>query len=196
MRGKLEEVEPLVAAFADAYPWIPGFQGALAFVHTQTGEIERARAEVAQFSRDGFASIPLDGIWSVAVWALSFACADIGDAECCAQLYDLLSPHAGNLAGLGASLCLGSTHLPLGMLAAAAGDPSFEAHFALALDAHERLGARPFAAETRYRWGMAACGSSHSTELLRQALADAEALGMRGLAERCQSALGGTTRNT
>ena len=196
MRGELAEAEPLVAAFADAYPWIPGFRGALAFVHTQIGDMERARAEIDALAGDGFAAVPLDGIWSVAVWALSFACADLGDAARCAQLYDLLSPHAGNLAGLGASLCLGSTHLPLGMLAAVAGDPSFEAHFALALDAHERLGARPFAAETRYRWGMAVCDSPHGAELLRQAQADADALGMAGLAARCQSALGGTTRNT
>lgn len=196
MRGELADVEPLVAAFADAYPWIPGFRGALAFVHAQIGGLPQARAEIDQFARDGFASIPLDGIWPVAVWALAFACADVGDAAWCAQLYDLLSPHASNLAGLGASLCLGSTHLPLGMLAAVAGDPSFEAHFALALDVHERIGARPFAAETRYRWGTAASGSPHGAELIRHALADAEVLGMRGLAERCQSALAGTTRNT
>ena len=196
LRGELAEVEPLVAAFADGYPWIPGFRGALAFVHAQIGAVAQARAEIDLLARDGFASLPLDGIWSVAVWALSFACAEVGDTARCAELYGILSPHAGNLAGLGASLCLGSTHLPLGMLAAVSGDPSFEAHFALALDAHERIGARPFAAETRFRWGRAACDAPHGTELLRQALADAEALGMAGLAARCQSALAGSTRRT
>ncbi|MBV9933238.1 MAG: AAA family ATPase [Actinobacteria bacterium] len=199
MRGELAGVEELVVAFADAYPWIPAFRAVLAFVHAQTGELEAAAAEVERLAVEGLDWLPRDGIWSIAVWALCFACAEVGDADRCAQLYELLLPHAETLCGLGAGLCLGSAHLPLAITAACAGLPSAASHFSVALEIHERLGARPFAAETRYRWAMALRGTDDDTRvstLLNDAAREAESLGMAGLLQRCQSASADATRST
>jgi hypothetical protein len=114
-------------------------------------------------------------------------------------VYDELLPHAERCVGLGASLCMGSTHLPLGIAAATAGHASFEEHFAAALDMHERIGARPLAAETRFRWGSALLDRGDVTgalPMLRLAGEEADALGMVELARRCQSAAADGDRNT
>ncbi|HZQ88016.1 MAG TPA: hypothetical protein VFA83_24425, partial [Acidimicrobiales bacterium] len=199
MRGELAAVEELVVAFADAYPWIPAFRAVLAFVHAQIGDRDAAAAAVEQLADEGLDWLPRDGIWSIAVWALAFACAELGDAARCAQLHDLLLPHADSLCGLGAGLCLGSARLPLAMTAAAAGLPTADEHFDVALRVHERAEARPFVAETRYRWAMAlldAGDNVRAASLLDQALTEAESLGMTGLAQRCQSASAGVGRST
>jgi tetratricopeptide (TPR) repeat protein len=188
MRGELAAVEELVVAFADAYPWIPAFRAVLAFVHAQIGDRDAAAAAVERLASDGPDWLPRDGIWSIAVWALAFACAELGDAARCAQLYDLLLSHADSLCGLGAGLCLGSAHLPLGMTAAVAGLSTASAHFEAALHVHERAGALPFVAETRYRWATALVDggdAARAASLLEQALTEAESLGMAGLAQRC-----------
>src|SRR5581483_1127767 len=199
MRGELAAVEELVVAFADAYPWIPAFGAVLAFVRAEIGERDAAAAAVERLADEGLDWLPRDGIWSIAVWALAFACAELGDAPRCAQLHDLLLPHADSLCGLGAGLCLGSARLPLAMTAAVAGLPTAEDHFEAALRVHERAGARPFVAETRYRWAMAlldAGDNVRAASLLDQALTEAESLGMTGLAQRCQSASAGVGRST
>jgi hypothetical protein len=121
------------------------------------------------------------------------ACAELDDRDRSAVLYDQLLPHAHRCVGIGASLCLGSAHLPLGMLAAVAGCGPANDHFLAAIEMHERLDARPLVAEARFQWGRArarAADVDGAREQFEQAAAGARALGMTALARRCQSAGG------
>jgi hypothetical protein len=147
LRGQLDGLLPMVRDFAERFPWIPTFRAAEAFVLAETGQHAEADAILDELGADGFAVVPRDGIWSVAMWVLASAAARTGNRRAAEQLYELLLPVADYAIGLGASMYLGPTRTPLGMLAAALGDAAAAAdHLEAAVADLRALGARPFLA--------------------------------------------------
>jgi class 3 adenylate cyclase len=122
---------------------------------------------------------------------LSQACAFLGDANRAPRLYQLLLPYAAlNVAG-GASACYGSASRYLGLLAATMERwEEAERHFEDALEMNARMGARPYVARTQYDYAQMLLrrGGPGDREkalgLVTQALATAQALGMKPLVEK------------
>jgi hypothetical protein len=155
MRGQLDGMAPVVRDFGDRFPWIPSFRAAEAFVLAETGDIEASRAVMARLAPDNFAAIPRDGIWKIGIWALANATARIGDPAWAGQIYDLLLPVADCALALGGSMYMGPARTPLGMLARVLGRYDHGAeHFEQALADVERIGARPFQAQTAHEYAV------------------------------------------
>jgi class 3 adenylate cyclase/tetratricopeptide (TPR) repeat protein len=155
LRGQSEGLAPLVHDFSERYPWIPAFRVAEAFLLADTGDADTARRLVAPFAADGFASLPRDGIWNIAMWALAGAVVALDDREWAAQVYDLLLPVADHALALGASLYMGPAGTALGGLATVL-DRFDEGvvHFERALEQTAEMGARPFRALTAHAFAV------------------------------------------
>ena len=131
-----------------------------------------------------------EGIGFVAT--LSLTCMYLGDVRRAARLYDLLLPRIGEaICLLSVYTCYGSVSYYLGLLATLLQRwDAAEQHFTDALAMHERMGARPFAAHTRFAWADmlvkrdATVHHDRAIVLLDAALATCDQLGMPVLAER------------
>jgi tetratricopeptide (TPR) repeat protein len=104
-------------------PVRPGWRAALATLLYETDRVEEAAEELEVLAAHGFADIPPDGDWMIAMTLLSDLATELGDAERAARLYELLLPYGrGNVViGLGA-VCLGATARYLGRLATTMGE--------------------------------------------------------------------------
>ncbi len=178
LRGQLDGLQPMVHDFAERFPWIPAFRAAEAFVLAETGDTDEASRIVAALSPDGFAAIPRDGIWNIAMWTLANTAVRLGDRELAARVYDQLIPVADNSVALGASMYLGPARTPLGMLAALL-DRVDDAttHFETAIERLRALGARPFLAFALAEYALALRRAGSARDAEAQALA-AEAAGL------------------
>jgi hypothetical protein len=157
----------------------------------ELGREDEARAEYGALARAGFDSLPHDAQWLIAMTLLAEACGRLGDAARAPELYELLAPYAGRNVVVGrAATCNGSASRLLGVLAAASGEwERAERHFADALAMHVAMGARPFAARTQLAWAemeLARGDAARARELLAEAIATADALGMVVVAERAR----------
>ena len=100
-----------------------------------------------------------------------------------------LAPYAGQLIVTGTSAQVpGVADRYRGIAAATVGDPAADGLFASALELEDRIGARPFAARTRYWWARHLLTNggdqNQAAELLDSCLATARDLGMQRLIEQ------------
>lgn len=175
-RGGLEAVEDGVRENVRRFPAIPGWRCALALLLCELTRLDEARAHLDDLARDHFAAIPRDGLWLGALACLAEAAATLAEQRHAAVLYELLRPFGDRTVTLGfAAACCGSASRPLALLASTLERDEADAHFAAALAAHERMGARPWVARTRIEYGRA----RGDPELERCGLAEAKRLGMR-----------------
>jgi hypothetical protein len=112
------ELEPALRELVAGNPVRPAWRAALATLMCDTDRLEEAREEFEILAAQGFADIPQDGDWTIAVTLLADIATELGDAQRARQLYKLLHPYGrGNVViGLGA-VCLGATARYLGRLA-------------------------------------------------------------------------------
>ncbi|MDZ4825660.1 MAG: BTAD domain-containing putative transcriptional regulator [Actinomycetota bacterium] len=188
-QGRLVEVRDAVEAWAAAYDrpaWRLGYGTLLA----EIGDHDGARAALASSLAAGFADVPRDELWFLALAASATIAVHLGDVDAAAPIYELLGPHASRVivAGEGA-LCWGSIHRHLGPLAALLGETQRASmHFESSMSMHERLGAQPFLARDRLGYArlLRETGGDgvRSQALARTGLAIANQLGMRGVTER------------
>jgi DNA-binding CsgD family transcriptional regulator len=207
-QGQPAEAEATVRRAVGQYPTLVVWRCALAVLACETDQREEARRLFEQVARDGFAGLPRDLFWLGNVALLSETCAQLGDRERAATLHALLAPYATLNVMIGRAVCLGSAARYLGLLAATRGDRTAAArHFDDALTANVRMGAQPLVACTQYDYAAMLLGHPASAahalrsrqtwsaeqartdrrrarELLEEALATAQALGMAGLADR------------
>ncbi|HEY8737702.1 MAG TPA: LuxR C-terminal-related transcriptional regulator [Candidatus Dormibacteraeota bacterium] len=122
------------------------------------------------------------------------------EATVAAELvYPRLEPFSGQLAVPGAGppiLIAGSVALRLGMLARLLGREEALRHFEHAIAIHDRIGARPFSAHSRFEYAkyLAATGRLREAHgLAKSALLTASALGMRPLASQAESLVAATS---
>jgi len=170
----------------------PG-RAARAAALNRVGRSEEAVAEYESLMNADLAGLPGDSMWLTMVTNLADLCATLGDASRAGDLYEMLTPYRDNNVVVGGGLaCLGSVSRPLGRLAATLGrwdDAIALMESALAL--HERMGAKPMAAHTRYELAHIRLQSGRPdaadrcAELLGQAVETAKELGMLDLKERC-----------
>ena len=154
-QGRLAEIEPGLRAFVQTFPAVRAWRATWAGMLLETGAEREARAELEQIAREDFLVDADDYEWTAAMTLLGEAYARLGDRERCAILYERLLPFADRtvVVSIGA-VCGGPIARHLGLMAQAMGDTEAAArHFDEAIAACERLGARTYAARTRFEYG-------------------------------------------
>jgi DNA-binding SARP family transcriptional activator len=193
-QGRLAEVEGAVRGFIELYPAIPAWRGALALLLVELGRPDEARAEFEQAAEGGFAAFPRDANWLIAITLMAEVCGALADAGRAEELYNLLEPYAGNNVVVGRNATnYGNASRLLGLLAATRGqDELAERHYERAQEMHAKMGAKPMYARTQVAWAemlLARRGPGdveRAREMLADAIAVADALGMVALAERAR----------
>jgi DNA-binding SARP family transcriptional activator len=191
-QGRLGEVESAVRGLIDAYPMLVAWRAALALMLVELGRTDEARAE---FEALPLADMPRDANWLIGVTLLAEVCGALGDGERAQALYDALEPYAERNVVVGrAATCNGSASRLLGTLAAAMRSWELaESHFISALAMHERMGARPWMARTQLAYAEMLLSrrqrgdKARARELLAEAVATADALGMGVVAQRARA---------
>jgi tetratricopeptide (TPR) repeat protein len=159
------------------------------------GSAEEARSAMDAALRS---TRPVNEEWTLGEGALADAVASLGDKEAAASLYRALTPYAHLTMGGIPDINLGSLQRPLGRLAALLElfDES-EAHFKEAIEVNERMGARGWAARSRYDFARMLItrdgpgDRENAEQLLSVAILAAQDLGMRLLAQEASASLGG-----
>ena len=192
-QGRVAELEAGVQAFVAQYPAVEVWRYVLAYLQAELERPDATRAELERAMRTPAASLPTSYLRITAGAYLAEACAYVGDAERAAPLYEQLRPYAERTVMVGFGIvCRGSLQRHLGLLAETCGRRQQAAgHFAAALAADDRLGARPAAARTRLAHAqMLLAGAADGVEraqaaaLLQAAHATAAELGMQSLLPR------------
>lgn len=144
LRGDLGALADAVAAFADGYPAVPGWRGALAVTLLAAGRPDEARAALDRVWPPQ-ESLPFDAVWLAAMGFLSLAVVLLGDADRARHLRALLRPYAGRPVVLGAGGAVwGTADVYLALLAGVLGDaPAAERHQARAAEDLARMGSDP-----------------------------------------------------
>ncbi len=194
-QGRLGELEPAITGFATQFAALPIWRCSLAVFHCELGNRDAARHELDRLAAQDFAALPHDANRPPALALLSEACSVLGDAPRAALLYKFLLPYAErNIVVATAAICYGPAARYLGLLATTLARWEDAAqHFADALAMNERMGARPWTAHTQHDYArmLLARGWSgdyqQAGDLLDQALATAQELGMKSLAEKVET---------
>lgn len=196
-QGRLAEVEDLILASIDDFPWYPLNRAALACLLLETGRIEKGRAAFDDLARDGFRVLNRDNEWLLGMALAAEACSMLQDTESAGVLYEPLLPFAGwHAVGHGEG-SVGAVDRYLGLLAATTGRvDDAERHLGDAIAVNDRMGARPWTAHSR-------CDLAHvllerdgpgdrerALAELRSAGETCEQLGMPVLAEKVAKRLG------
>jgi tetratricopeptide (TPR) repeat protein len=190
-QGGLEEVEPEIRELAAEYPARPVFRCALAHLYARLGRLPEAKRALDALAEDDFSVLPFDQEWLYGMSLLAETSALVGDTDSATVLYGLLAPWGAlNAADVGEGF-RGSVSRYLGILAAALGSwDDAHRHFEDALAMNERMGARPWLAQTQEDYArtlLARDGpgdDERARELLDQALTTYRELGMETHAER------------
>lgn len=149
-QGRLAEAERVLRQASQDFPWYPHFRCGLANLYEELGEVERARALVADLARDRFSPIPFDNEWLFAMCLAAEPVAAVADLETVATLFDLLAPFAGLSAYSAPELYLGTVNQYLGLLAARLGQQEeAERHLEDAVLRSERTGATTWVVRSR-----------------------------------------------
>ncbi len=200
-QGRLGELETLVAEAVAQHPDQWGWQAALALVHCELGRRVKARQVFEKLAADDFASLPYDVSWLSGMALSAEVCAELGDTPRAAVLSRLLAPYADQFVTAGPVTCFGSVARYLGRLAATAGRlDEADVHFAVAADAHARVGAWAWLARTQLDWAALLLtrqgygDAQVAAKLLDQALATARQLALGALEQRAVTLIGGAPR--
>ena len=93
-QGRLAELENTVRQFADQLPGMPAWRCGLAILYLDHGREAEARREYERLADKGFAVLPRDNVWTVAIALLSELCVELDDREHAPLLEELLLPLA------------------------------------------------------------------------------------------------------
>jgi hypothetical protein len=188
-QGSLANLEPEVSRLVAAQPdWLL-MQVVQAHVRCAAGRTTAARALLDRLKADGFNVITRDELWFETLMHLAAIAHGLSDVDAAGMLYGLLLPYAGRntFTGMGP---FGPVDRALAPLAATIGRfTDAERHFEAALGICRRLRAPGWAAVVRYGWAkmLRTPGrpddQDRRHELAVVALADAQRLGLTGLAE-------------
>jgi tetratricopeptide (TPR) repeat protein len=193
LEGRLREVADELHAAVLENPYYPVLQAALAALHADLGDTERARAAFDGLAGDDFAAVPLDEEWLLATTLLASACSFLGDRKRAAVLYDRLEPYANRVAVGATEVAIGSVSRALGQLAATLSQTDKATHwFERAARENERAGALPWAAHARLDHGrllLAGSDLAAAEPLIRNASAMYRDLGMDAWVLRCREAM-------
>jgi tetratricopeptide (TPR) repeat protein len=148
-QGRLGELLPAVLEAIERHPALGAWRAALPLAYLAAGDERQARLEHDR-TIDGLDAIPRDFFWLASMTLLAEASAALGATAGAERLYGELAPFATRWVQLGYAASDGPVARPLGLLAAALGDPSrAAAHFEQALDLCSAADAGAFEARAR-----------------------------------------------
>jgi tetratricopeptide (TPR) repeat protein len=190
-QGRLGELRDQWQGVVDQFPQA-AFAGAwLSLADAELGHIDAARRGLWSLTEQ-LPQQPRDGTWLGAVALASLLAAQLNEPEAAGSLYPVLSPYAGHVVAFTAPqpvVCLGSAAFYLGLLATVRSRwAKATGFFEAAIAAHDRLGAGPLLARTRYEYARMllvrgqAIDRGRALGLLERALAMADRLGMAAVA--------------
>jgi class 3 adenylate cyclase/tetratricopeptide (TPR) repeat protein len=189
-QGRLEEVRDVWVELVARKPDFPVLRAMLALLYCELDWTDEAKRLFEDLAASDFADIPLNFLWSATISYLAAVAARLGDRLRAGTLYQLLAPHAGQIAGR-APLWDGSVSYYLGMLATTLGhDDQAEERFAAAEATHERIPAPAWLARSRLEWARMLLArpqpgdAARAQELLGQALSTARELGLGNVERR------------
>ncbi|MGH7857169.1 MAG: hypothetical protein ACREQY_07520, partial [Candidatus Binatia bacterium] len=197
-KGRLAELETGMKAILDQVGPMPAASSGLAFVRSEQGKREGARAEFERLAMDDFASIPREVSWTAVMANLTEVSCFLGDLPRAHVLYDHLLPFAAMNVVIGSvpHACWGPVAHFLGMLAATMGARKKAAeHFEYALEMEARMRMPATRARTQYEYGRTFLrgnrpdDAERGAKLLEAALETARALGMKLLEEKLSAVL-------
>ena len=151
LQGRFEELAPKVKSFVETYPSIVGWRATLAQIYTELDQRENAHAEFKTLAVRNFADLPRDGAWVVSICLLAQVCTYLNDSCRAAALYEILLPFAGRNIVIGSAAAFyGPVSRHLGLLATTMSRwDEASGHFEGCLASCQRMGARPFEAQTQ-----------------------------------------------
>ncbi len=145
-QGRVAEVEDLVRRSAEDYPTYPIWRSVLALTAADLGHTAEARGILEAL----MGTMRFDEEWLVSMCVLAETAHAVGDAEHAQVIYELLLPYADRIAVSYPEISVGPVSRYLGLLAEALQRRAdAERHFAEALEASERIGARTWLARAR-----------------------------------------------
>jgi DNA-binding SARP family transcriptional activator len=193
-RGGLGELEPGIRELVVDHPARPVFRCVLAHLYARLGRTADARRELEGLAVDDFAALPFNQEWLFGMSFLAETSALIRDAPSSAILHSLLVPWAAFNALDSSEGIRGSVSRYLGLLAATTGHWSEAAeHFEEALAMNDRMGARPWLAQTQTEFARMLLerdepgDRERARELIDHALATYNELGMESYATRAST---------
>jgi tetratricopeptide (TPR) repeat protein len=191
-QGRLGELRDQWQGVVGQFPQAAFARAWLALADTELGHVDPARRELWSLAEQ-LPQQPRDGVWLGAVALTSMLAAHLNEPQATGSLGPLLAPYARHVVAFTAPhpvVCLGSASFYLGLLATARSKWTEAAgHFEAAIAAHDRLGAGPLLARSRYEYARMLLARSPATDwsralgLLDGALAIADTLGMAAMAE-------------
>jgi tetratricopeptide (TPR) repeat protein len=195
-QGRLEELRDELQRVVDRFPRAEFAKAWLSLADAELGRNDDAVGGLRSLAEQ-IPQRPRNGIWLPAVALASLVSARLNEPEAAGELYPILLPYAGHIIAFTAPqpvVCLGSASFYLGLLASVTSRwAEATDHFETAIGAHDRLGARPLLARTRYEYARMllargrAADRSRASGLLDQALASARAIGMVQVSEGIQA---------
>ena len=190
-QGRLEEMEEVIRASVQEYPWYPMFRCALALLHCELGGHAQARLELDGLSAHGFTRIPFDNMWLFSLSMLSEVIWQLADVQGARALYLILLPYAERIAFGAEAGCSGSVSRYLGLLAAtSARTDDAVRHLEAGIAASIRMHAPGWVAQAQFDLAtlLLERGGSGDRDRAAQLLDEAEAtcreLGMPALAAK------------
>ena len=160
-QGRLAEVLPDFVELAG----VPGIDFGYSLVRYlyDAGEHDAALTHYRSIMRDQPIPPRRDLLAGATLCHLAYLAARAGDTKNAARIYDALTPLAGSFANT--TVAKPVTEHFLGMLAATLGDvAAAEAHFSVAVAAHESVHAPLFVAETQVEWARLLADHGRDTE--------------------------------
>jgi tetratricopeptide (TPR) repeat protein len=193
-QGRSAEIMHGIEELVEQYPAVYAWRAVRAFLLTEVGQFDAARAQVEGIASRGLQNLPKNETWMMSLNLLAEVCVRLGDVQRSGQLYDLLLPTAGSHAVLGFGVAFwGSLARALGLLARALERWSkAEFHFEVALRQNERAGALPWIAHTHHDYAQmllsrALPGDSYRAQAhAKAALTIARSIGMANLEEKAR----------
>jgi DNA-binding SARP family transcriptional activator len=193
-QGRLDELVETIESFAGQYPQVASWRWrcGLASIYAQLGRRTEARQELEALARD-VCDAPRDALWLTNLSGLCDVVVFLGDVPRAQLLYELLSPYADRCAVAFVLLSNGSVSRLLGLLATTLSRYEDAArHFEHALTMNAQIRSPLWIAHTQHDYARMLLARRQpgdhdkALELLNEALAAAEQLGLKALVDEAQ----------
>ena len=192
LQGRLAELDPIFDRFAEESFGALAWRCGRTWARFRRGRRVEAQRGLEALEPEAFRHLEFFYVGCLVL--LAEVAAGLGDRGRCEELHRRLAPGAGLEAALGDVVLLGCISRPLGLLAAALGRGDEAAHhFERAIEVDERLGLRPWVAETRLAYASLLAGRRDAKDraralaLLDAADTTARELGMADAVARAQA---------
>lgn len=195
-QARLAEVEDIVRASIDEFPWYPLNRAALALLLVELGRVGEARDLFDELAKDDFSALYRDSEWLLGMAFASEACAQLGDSSAASVLYGQLQPFAGRQAVAFAEADVGAIDRYLGLLGSTMGRVAdARAHLGDAVRLNGRRGGRPWMARSQCELAgvllsESAANRPEAESLLRESQKTARELGIVALDGPIEALLG------